>query len=422
MYGFLKSQFKENLNVFSIFYGTLIGIIVASVVFSYLASQNPVLKTLAISNIPVALKGEDKELITKATSRFEESASLLAALHYDKITEDDFIRSISLGMTYFDRFDGYYGSNPAMRENMLFSFGAEVSVQGNKVRVDTVGPQSPWDKAGILPGDILVFVDGVDDFNARELMKAYLLSLVDVNEKGFSTLFGFKRGEVEFSITSTPVKYSVPDALDYGMKDGVLHVVLRTFSYTLFEDMKKVIDERVKEGEALGVPVRGLILDLRNNRGGYASVTDDILDAFLGKGRVMYTNSVPISGVKIKKSMSDEIWPFLDIVILQNGHTASASELVSGSLKENGRAFIMGWKTFGKGSTSVSVPSSYGGSLKVSISKFTVGETNVVIANKGVLPNQSETDDDPLLGPNRFEEDTLLLNAYAHLLKDKNTQ
>jgi carboxyl-terminal processing protease len=227
--------------------------------------------------------------------------------------------------------------------------GIEIGVEDGAVRVITPVDDSPAQLAGILPGDLIIKVDGTA-----------------LKESGLSDAVQRMRGPKGTSVVLTIVRKNVPEPFDVTLVRDVvkvrsvrsevfdnafLYIRIGQFQVNTGQDLSQLITS-VKAKHAL----KGVILDLRNNPGGVLQASVEVADAFLNSGTVVYTEGrMPQSNVT-HKATEGELLPGLPLIVLINEGSASASEIVAGALQDHGRALLMGTRSFGKGSVQSVVP------------------------------------------------------------------
>ena len=200
---------------------------------------------------------------------------------------------------------------------------------------------TPGEKAGLKPEDKIISVEG-QEFMADEMDKAVKIMKGEPNTDVTLTIMRKSKdgGNETFDVDITREKIRL-ETVETEILDGNIgYVNIASFDELTYEDFKEELDN-LEEQE-----VEGLVVDLRNNPGGLLDVTADIADEFLGEGVIVYTENK--NGEKeyynSEKSKID-----LPLVVLVNEGSASASEILSGAIKDYGRGELIGTKTFGKG-------------------------------------------------------------------------
>ena len=228
-------------------------------------------------------------------------------------------------------------------------------------------PGTPAFKAGLMPGDRILFVDDKDVTemkldDAVELMRGPVGSKVKItisrkNKDGeYKTLpdFKFKRARI------------VPEVVYYRMlpnQVGYLYMV--DFSGHSTEEVKKALADLQKQG------MKYLVLDLRFNPGGLLTGAVDIAKLFLQPDQmIVYTQGRKPEYYQEFKTSAKPAYPDIPMAVLVNQGSASASEIVSGALQDNGRAFVVGQRTFGKASVQQVMPLSGGAGLRLTIARY----------------------------------------------------
>lgn len=272
---------------------------------------------------------------------------------------------------------------------------------------------TPGEKAGLKPEDKIISVEG-QEFMADEMDKAVKVMKGEPNTDVTLTIMRkAKDGSNEtFDVDITREKIRL-ETVETEILDGNIgYVNIASFDELTYEDFKEELSNLEEE------EIEGLVVDLRNNPGGLLDVTADIADEFLGEGVIVYTENK--NGEKeyynSEKSKID-----LPLVVLVNEGSASASEILSGAIKDYGRGELVGTKTFGKGVVQriSELPSNDGSAIKLTISEyFTPNGTN--IHGVGIEPDivVELPDDVEYIGVENLEED-LQLQKAIEVLKEK---
>lgn len=243
--------------------------------------------------------------------------------------------------------------------------GIEVTLDSGFVKVVSPIDDTPAAKAGIKAGDYITMIDN------EQVLGLTLEQAVDK-----------MRGKVGESISLTIQREGTPKALEFKLKRDkiAIHAVrsaeynnigylrVTTFNSNTYDDLVSEIQKIKKD---LGSKAIGYVIDLRNNPGGLLDQAILVSDAFLDKGEIVSTRSRNMDDIKRFNAEKGDFVDGLPIVLLINGGSASASEIVAGALKEQHRAVLVGTKTFGKGSVQSVLPlSGSGGALRLTTARY----------------------------------------------------
>ncbi len=239
---------------------------------------------------------------------------------------------------------------------------------------------TPAYKAGIMPGDIIVKVDGeftreMKIWEAVKKMRGLKGTkvVITVMREGFTEPKDFEL--VRDIIPIESVKYLT-------LKSGYGYVWITNFQ----DDTTNDLQEALKALEPEGSPLKGLILDLRNNPGGPLNQSISVSDMFLEKGTILSIKGRDQKNTKVFEARSNDIKRDYPIVVLINNGSASASEIVAGALQDHKRALIMGTTSFGKGSVQTVKPLGDGSGLKYTIARYYTPSGRSIQA-KGIEPD-----------------------------------
>ncbi|WP_456436344.1 S41 family peptidase [Thermovibrio ammonificans] len=241
---------------------------------------------------------------------------------------------------------------------------------------------TPAYKAGIKPGDVIVKIDGKKVTPSMTLMEAVKLMRGKPGTK--ITIWIWRKGWAEpkpFTITRAVIKIK---SVKYRILPGNIGYIRFTiFQRTSVDEFKKAL-EALKKHKGL----QGIIVDLRNNPGGLLDSAVAISDFFLPKGDlIVYTKGRIPESVKSYYSLHNPVIPTdIPVVMLVNGGTASAAEILTGALRYNDRAVVVGEKTFGKGSVQTLYPLDMGYAIKITTAKYYM-PNHQCIDGKGIKPD-----------------------------------
>ncbi len=256
-----------------------------------------------------------------------------------------------------------------MRTQTRGSFGGlgiEVTQEDGFIKVVTPMDDTPADKAGVEPGDLITHVDG------ESLLGLSLNEAVDL-----------MRGPVGSEIIVTVVREGEEEPFDLSIIRDTIElqavrvrtegdtVILRvtTFNEQTFPNLRDGLDEAVDElggMDALG----GVVLDLRNNPGGLLTQAVSVSDAFLQQGEIVSTRGRAENGGDRFNAEPGDLIDGKPMVVLINGGSASASEIVAGALQDHRRAIVVGTRSFGKGSVQTVMPLRGDGAIRLTTSLY----------------------------------------------------
>lgn len=264
-------------------------------------------------------------------------------------------------------------------DNELEGIGAELTVQDSELVVVQPLKGSPAEQAGLKIDDVILEIDGQD---AGEF--SFLDAIQNIRgKKGTDvTLTIFRSSSNEtFPLTITRGQIEVPSVTTEEMDDGIFYMSINAFS----NDTEKEFFEGVRQ--ALLFDAKGMILDLRSNGGGYLDASIDILGEFIESGEVaVIVESQATRTREVIKTDGSARLKDIPLVVLINGDSASASEILAGALQDHGRATIIGTTSFGKGTVQEVERLSDKSSLRLTIARWlTPNETNV--DETGIAPD-----------------------------------
>jgi len=290
-------------------------------------------------------------------------------------------------------------SNPEetkqFQETLSGSFsgiGVEIGVKNGLVTVISPLDNSPADQAGIREGDVIAGVDGQPvtlDQNIDDVVQKIR------GRRGEEVKLSVLRKDEEEAQDISIIRDTITiESVKTVMQDGVAHIRLSSFNGDSSEQFAGAVRDAIRQN------VRGVILDVRSNPGGFLQTSVDIAGHFLDPGTVVVSEKGPDND-KVYKTKGNPSFRDIPVAVLINGGSASASEIVAGALQEQAGADLIGQKTFGKGSVQELITLSDGSSLRVTVAKwFTPNGRS--ISDEGIEPtiqveNNRETDNDEQL-------------------------
>lgn len=300
-------------------------------------------------------------------SSLDEVYEKLYSNYNGEVSEEEIIEGAKKGLTaalgdpytvYMDA-EEYQEFQDSLHGNVGSGVGIEMGLRDGYVRVLRTLPDNPARKAGVLAGDIIYKVNGEE---------VYMLSTEEISKKvrGESgsevTLTVVRNGE---ELSFTMVRETINNVSAYVEYDGNTAIITVTRFDT---DTGVVVRDFANEFKSRGITK--VILDLRNNGGGYVSAAQSLLGLWIDGKPVLVEKSLHMGTSKIWAPYGSAILANTKTIVLVNGSTASASEIVAGALQDFGKATVVGEKTFGKGVVQNMIELSGSSLLKVTIADW----------------------------------------------------
>jgi carboxyl-terminal processing protease len=285
----------------------------------------------------------------------------------DKTLIENAVRGMLSGL---DPHSAYLDKDEFKDMNVITSgkfggLGIEVQMQDGFVRVVSPIDDTPAAKAGVKPGDLIV---KIDDTPVKGL------SLSDAVEK--------MRGEPGTKITLTIVRegdaapkvmelkretISVASVRGRMLDDGLAYLRISSFTAETGASLDKEFAKLKKDAKG---PIKGLVLDLRNNPGGVLDAAVKVSDAFMSRGPIVTIKGREAGAQREFDATPGDVLDGAPMVVIVNGGSASASEIVAGALQDSHRALVVGSRSFGKGSVQTILPLSNEGAIKLTTARY----------------------------------------------------
>lgn len=259
--------------------------------------------------------------------------------------------------------------------------GIEITMEKGFVKVISPMEDSPADRVGIKPGDYIIKINdkqvkGLNIMEAVNLMRGKV---------GTSIKITIRREDIDDDLSFTIVRDIIKvREVTSAIKEEVGYLRLRAFN----EKSSDQLLSKIKDLSKTNKDIKGYILDLRNNPGGLLSQAVKISDAFLDGGEIVSIRGRNKDDIKIYTAKKGDVLNGKPLVVLINRGSASASEIVSGALKDHKRAILLGEKTFGKGSVQTIIPLKDKGGLRLTTAKYYL-PSGTSISEIGVEPDIS---------------------------------
>lgn len=242
--------------------------------------------------------------------------------------------------------------------------GIEITQEDGFVKVVSPIDDTPADRAGLMAGDFITHVDG------ESILGLTLQESVDLlrGEIGSPvTLTVAREGEVPFDVEIIRDEIKIR-AVRHRAEGDIGYIRVTTFSGNVDVDLTEAIADL--DAEIGADLVRGYVLDLRNNPGGLLTQAVEVSDLFLERGEIVSTRGRDPGQTQRYNASPGDLADGLPIVVLVNGGSASASEIVSGALQDHRRGIVVGTKTFGKGSVQNVQPLNDKGALRLTVARY----------------------------------------------------
>jgi carboxyl-terminal processing protease len=235
------------------------------------------------------------------------------------------------------------------------------------IRVISPIDDSPADRAGIKAGDLIIQIDSKP---LREMLPEEAAQMMRGAPGTDVTVTVAREGQEPFDVTITREVIAIASVRSRMIAPGYAYLRISQFRVNTGSDLEEEIEELTAENEAIDQPIKGMVLDLRNNPGGILQASVGVVDAFINEGRIVYTEGrLEQTGLDFsatRKTVAGDV----PLVVLINNGSASASEIVAGALQDHGRAIIMGTRSFGKGSVQTVLPLGERRAIKLTTSLY----------------------------------------------------
>jgi carboxyl-terminal processing protease len=258
--------------------------------------------------------------------------------------------------------------------------GIEVTMEDGLVKVMSPIDDTPAFKAGIMTGDLITHIDG-QQVRGLTLQQAVekMRGLVDTKIK-----LTIRRGSKDpFSVTITRAKIKITPIKARIEDKDVAYIRITSFNEQTTNGLRRAYARVAKKAKG---GLKGLVLDLRNNPGGLLKEAISVSDAFLDRGEIVSTRGRKKSRGQRWNASKGDITKGMAIVVLVNGGSASASEIVAGALQDHRRAIILGTRSFGKGSVQTIIPLPGHGAIRLTTQRYYTPSGRSIQA-KGIEPD-----------------------------------
>lgn len=367
--GSIFSDDKNNYSFSEVFVVTLVSLIIGAFA--------------CFSVLTIFTGGRNYFKLSKELSKFYDAYDTITDNYYGDISKEELVDSAISGMvsSVGDIYTSYSDTDTTSKFDEMVNgtyegIGCVIQQSETDMKIITVYDNSPAEKAGLKVDDKIIKVDDIDiSTTTASKLGDYIKS--GAKDKITMTII---RGEEEKVVTLSREKIEIPVVTaktfeSNGKKIGYLQISI--FSSVANKQFKENLEKLEKDG------IDGLIIDVRNNNGGYLTTVTDITSSLLPKGKIIYQIQKGDKKVATKdKTSTKREYP---IAVLVNGGSASASEILAGAIKDSYKGYVVGTKTYGKGTVQQVKKLSDGSMIKYTVENWLTPDGNW-INEKGIEP------------------------------------
>ncbi len=307
--------------------------------------------------------------------------------YVDEVSDETMIKNAINGMlTSLDPHSAYldekdFADMQVQTRGEFGGLGIEVTQEEGLIKVVSPIDDTPAFRAGVQAGDYITHLDGepimgVPLNDAVEKMRGQVGTPIELTIRRIDATEPIKLTLTRDIIKIQSVKSDV-------FEDKIGYIRITTFNQNTESGLKKAVDDITAQ---LGEKLVGYVVDLRNNPGGLLDQAIAVSDDFLDKGEIVSTRGRHEEDTKRDNATPGDITNGLPIVVLINGGSASAAEIVSGALQDHHRAILLGTKSFGKGSVQTIIPLSGHGAMRLTTARYYTPSGRSIQA-KGIDPD-----------------------------------
>jgi len=322
----------------------------------------------------------------KQLNLFGEVFERVRAEYVEDVSDNSLVESAINGMlTSLDPHSNYlntknFNDMKVQTRGEFGGLGIEVSMENGLVKVVSPIDDTPAARAGLKPGDLITHLDG-DPVQGMTLPEAVEKMRGPVSSEIKLTIR--REGRDPFDVKLTRATIKIQSVRSHLEGDNIGYIRVTTFN----EQTDTVLNNAMKNlKQQAGNKLVGVVLDLRNNPGGLLDQAVSVSDAFLEKGEIVSTRGRRGEDAQRYNARAGDIAGGLPMVVLINGGSASASEIVAGALQDHHRAILLGTRSFGKGSVQTIIPLPGHGAMRLTTARYYTPSGRSIQA-KGIDPD-----------------------------------
>jgi carboxyl-terminal processing protease len=322
----------------------------------------------------------------KQLNLFGEVFERVRADYVDDVSDNTLVESAINGMlTSLDPHSNYlntknFNDMKVQTRGEFGGLGIEVSMENGLVKVVSPIDDTPAARAGLKPGDLITHLDG-DPVQGMTLPEAVEKMRGPVSSEIKLTIR--REGRDPFDVKLVRATIRIQSVRSHLEGDNIGYIRITTFNEQTDTGLNNAMKNLKQQA---GNKLVGVILDLRNNPGGLLDQAVSVSDAFLEKGEIVSTRGRRSEDAQRYNARAGDIAGGLPVVVLINGGSASASEIVAGALQDHHRAILLGTRSFGKGSVQTIIPLPGHGAMRLTTARYYTPSGRSIQA-KGIDPD-----------------------------------
>ena len=336
---------------------------------------------------PVAAASAKAPLPLDELRTFAEVMDRIKAAYVEPVDDKTLLENAIKGMlSNLDPHSAYLGPEDfaELQESTSGEFGGlgiEVGTEDGNIKIVSPIDDTPASKAGIQAGDFIVKING-QPTRGLTMTEAVDKMRGKVGQKITLTLV--RNGGTPFDVTLTRANIQVKSVKSQLLEDGYGYIRITQFQVKTGEEVASALSKLRRENG--NKKLKGIILDLRNNPGGVLQSAVEVVDHFITKGLIVYTKGRIANSELRFSATGKDLSENVPLVVLINGGSASASEIVAGALQDQKRGVLMGTTSFGKGSVQTVLPLNNDRALKITTALYFTPNGRSIQA-QGIVPD-----------------------------------
>lgn len=355
---------------------------------SQLSFADTLSEATVVTDVDASVTAEAPALVSTSFKELQLFADTFDAIrrgYVEDVSDADLFEMAVKGMlTSLDPHSAYltdddYDNLQESTEGQFTGLGIEIGYRGGFIAIVTPIDGSPAIDAGLQAGDVILKIDGT----STQGMSTSESSTFMRGPEGTDVVLEIGRaGESQpFDVVVTRGVIDVPSVRARELDEGYWLIRVSRFQRDSGREVTEAVQAALEKNT-----IKGLIIDVRNNPGGVMNASVEMASNFLDGGLVVYTKGRHPESMNTYNAEPGELIADVPIVVLVNGGSASASEIVAGALQDRGRAVIMGTQSFGKGSVQTVLPVSETKALKLTTSLYYTPSGRSIQA-EGIIPD-----------------------------------